>query len=60
MSIVSFGKYVEGINYKVLEERQVRANSGIMFLFGLAALINGFSGNCLWHLHWLQTLFPVD
>jgi hypothetical protein len=45
MSILSFGKYVDGINYKVLDERQVRANSGIMFLFGLAALINGFSGN---------------
>jgi len=45
MSIVSFGKYVEGINYKVLNERQVRGSAGIMFLFGLAALINGFSGN---------------
>jgi len=41
MSIVSFGKYVEGINYKVLNERQVRASSGIMFLFGLVASING-------------------
>jgi len=45
MSIVSFGKYVDGINYKVLDERQVRGSSGIMFLFGLAALVNGFSGN---------------
>lgn len=45
MSIVSFGKYVDGIKYKVLDERQVRANSGIMFLFGLVALINGFSKN---------------
>ena len=45
MSIVSFGKYVDGINYKVLDERQVRGSSSIMFLFGLAALINGFSGN---------------
>jgi len=42
MSIVSFGEYVEGINYKVLNERQVRASSGIMFLFGLVAFINGF------------------
>lgn len=41
MSIVSFGKFVEGINYKVLNERQVRASSGIMFLFGLFASING-------------------
>ena len=42
MSKVSFGEYVEGINYKVLNERQVRASSGIMFLFGLVAFINGF------------------
>jgi hypothetical protein len=41
MSIVSFGKYVEGINYKVLNEREVRANSGIMFLLGLVASVNG-------------------
>ena len=41
MKIFSFGNYVEGINYKVLNERQVRAGSGIMFLFGLVAFING-------------------
>ncbi len=41
MKLISFGKYVEGINYKVLNERQVRAGSGIMFLFGLVAFING-------------------
>ena len=41
MSIVSFGKYEEGINYKVLNERQVRASAGIMFLIGLMASING-------------------
>ena len=41
MAIISFGKYVDGINYKVLNERQVRASSGIMFLFGLVASING-------------------
>jgi len=42
MAMISFGKYIDGINYKVLNERQVRANSGIMFLFGLVAFINGF------------------
>lgn len=42
MSIVSFGKFVEGIDYKVLNERQVRASAGVMFLFGLVAFINGF------------------
>jgi len=41
MEIISFGKFVDGINYKVLNERQVRASSGVMFLFGLVAFING-------------------
>lgn len=41
MPIISFGKYVDGINYKVLNERQVRGSAGIMFLFALIASING-------------------
>ncbi len=39
--MISFGAYVEGTNYKVLDERAVRASAGIMFLFGLVAIING-------------------
>jgi hypothetical protein len=42
MSIFSFGEYIEGKNYKVLDERRVRASSGIMFLLGMIAFINGF------------------
>ena len=42
MSVISFGEYVEGKNYKVLDERRVRASSGIMFLLGMIAFINGF------------------
>ena len=42
MSIISFGEYIEGHSYKVLDERQVRASSGIMFLLGMIAFINGF------------------
>lgn len=42
MSIISFGSYVEGINYKVLDERRFRASAGIMLLLGLIAFINGF------------------
>jgi len=42
MAILSFGEYVDGKKFKVLEERRVRANSGIMFLLGLYASINGF------------------
>jgi len=42
MSIFSFGEYIEGKSFKVLDERVVRANSGIMFFLGLIAFINGF------------------
>lgn len=39
---ISFGEYVNGKNYKVLDERQLRASAGIMLLLGLIAFINGF------------------
>ncbi len=42
MAIISFGNYIEGSNYKVLDERRMRASAGIMFLLGLIAFINGF------------------
>ncbi len=42
MSIISFGEYKEDINYKVLNERAMRASGGLMFLAGLLAFINGF------------------
>lgn len=42
MSFISFGEYIEGTNYKVLDERIVRGSAGVMFLLGLIAFINGF------------------
>lgn len=42
MSAISFGEYLEGHSYKVLDERQIRASAGIMFLLGLFAFINAF------------------
>lgn len=42
MSIISFGEYIVGKKYKVLDERRMRASAGIMFLLGLIASINGF------------------
>jgi len=42
MSILSFGEYIEGHSYKVLDERQIRASAGIMFLLGLVAFVNAF------------------
>jgi hypothetical protein len=42
MSIFSFGDYIEGRPYKVLDERRMRASAGIMLLIGSIATINGF------------------
>lgn len=42
MSVISFGEYIEGKSFKVLDERSVRASSGVMFLLGAFASINGF------------------
>lgn len=43
MSIFSFGYYVEGRSFKVLDERRMRASAGIMLLIGSIASINGFA-----------------
>jgi len=37
-----FGEFIGKIKFKVLDERQVRASAGIMFLLGLFASINAF------------------
>ncbi len=42
MSIFSFGDYIEGNSYKVLNERVVRAASGIMLLIAFIAFTYGF------------------
>ena len=42
MAFFSFGEYVDHSDYKVLEERSMRASAGIMFLLGMIAFINGF------------------
>ena len=41
MAIVNFGEFVDGISYKVLNEREVRASAGIMFIMGLVAVVAG-------------------
>jgi hypothetical protein len=43
MKIFSFGEYIDGKSYKVLDERIMRGSAGIMFLVGLIASINGFA-----------------
>ena len=42
MEIFSFGEYIDGHNFKVLDERRMRASAGIMLLLGVIASINGF------------------
>ena len=42
MSLISFGNNKEGISFKVLEERNMRASGGLMFLLGLIAFNNVF------------------
>lgn len=45
MAIISFGEYIEGKPYKVLDERRMRASAGIMLLLGTIATVNGFALN---------------
>lgn len=42
MKIFEFGSKIEGVSYSVLNERVVRAGSGIMLLIGAIASIQGF------------------
>jgi hypothetical protein len=42
MSFFSFGEYIEGRSFKVLDEREVRGSSGVMLLLGIIAFINAF------------------
>jgi hypothetical protein len=42
MSVISFGEYIDGKPYKVLDERRMRASAAIMLLLGSIATINGF------------------
>lgn len=53
MTIFQFGKQVAEIPYRVLDEREVRANSGIMLLIGAIASINGFIFQRYWILPYI-------
>ena len=39
---MGFGKNIEGINYKVLDERVMRGSAGIMLMLAFIAFANGF------------------
>ena len=60
MAILSFGEYIDGYNYKVLDERVVRASSGIMLLIGTIASINGFIFNKYEIIPWLVGFLALN
>src|SRR5258705_535922 len=60
MNIIKFGEDVEGFNIPVLNEREIRASAGILFLgalFGLIQVI--FKGDFLW-IKYFITFFLFD
>lgn len=42
MATISFGEYTNGKQFKVLDERAMRASAGIMLLLAFIAFTNGF------------------
>lgn len=42
MAFFSFGEYIKGKKYRVLDERIVRGSAGVMLLLAFIAFVNGF------------------
>lgn len=60
MKIIQFGEDVEGYNIRVLNEREIRAAAGILFLFTfLSLMMIMFKGNFLM-IKYVITLFLTD
>ncbi len=60
MKIIQFGEDVEGYNIRVLNEREIRAAAGILFLFTFISLMMIiFKGNFLM-IKYVVTLFLTD
>ena len=60
MKIIKFGEEVEGYNIPVLNEREIRAAAGILFLGALSGLILIiFKGYFLWIKYYI-TIFLID
>jgi len=59
-SVIQFGENVEGYNIPVLNEREIRASAGILFLFMfISIMIVIFTGSFLM-LKYMITIFLVD
>lgn len=42
MKLFTWGQNIDGIAYRVLNEREIRASSGIIMMIGAFAIVNGF------------------
>jgi len=60
MSIISFGEYIEGRSYKVLNERVVRGAAGTMLLVAFIAFIYGFIVKEYIVLPWLSGFLALN
>ena len=59
-SVIQFGENVEGYNIPVLNEREIRASAGILFLFMfISIMVVIFTGNFLM-LKYMITIFLAD
>jgi hypothetical protein len=60
MSFFSFGEYIDGRSFKVLNERVVRGATGIMLLIGIIAFIYGFIVQKYEVLPWLSGFMALN
>lgn len=54
MAFFGFGEFDPEVGYKVLDERIVRGNAGVMLLVGIVAFVNGFVIRNFSVLPWLS------
>jgi hypothetical protein len=60
MAIFSFGETQEGIPYKTLDEREIRASAGILFFIGAIASINAFIFDRYFVVPWVAGFLAVN
>lgn len=58
--IIAFGEKVEGYNVLVLNEREIRASAGIMFLFALISLFTILSSQNFVPIKYFILVFVLD
>src|SRR5579872_456321 len=58
--IIQFGEHVQGYDIPVLNEREIRASAGIMFLATFISLVLIFSTGNFVPIKYVATLFLTD